>query len=340
MAKNIDWKSLGFSYLETNAYVKTEYKDGRWGSLTTHADPHINLHIAATCMHYGQACFEGLKAFTGKNGRVALFRPFDNAQRMTDTAQRLIMTPPPNELFVEACRRAIFANREFVPPYGTGASLYVRPLLIGTSPHIGVHESEEYTLLVLVTPVGPYYKNGFVPVKALIQDRYDRAAPRGVGNVKVAGNYAAGMAGDKQTQSKGYTIPLYLDAGTHQYIDEFGTSNFLAITRQGAYVTPDSQSVLPSITNRSLQTIATDFGIKVERRPIKVNELDTLAEVGACGTAAVITPIYSITYGDRVITFGKENEAGKTLLKLYTHLQAIQYGEVEDKHGWLVEVEG
>jgi branched-chain amino acid aminotransferase len=338
MARTIDWKSLGFAYLETNAYVKAEFKDGRWGALTTHADPYINLHIAATCVHYGQACFEGLKAFTAKDGRVALFRPEGNAQRMIDTAQRLIMIAPPIELFVEACKKAVLANREFVPPYGTGASLYVRPLLIGTSPHIGIHESEEYTFLVLVTPVGPYYKQGFVPVRALIQDRFDRAAPRGVGNVKVAGNYAAGMAGDKQTKKEGYTIPLYLDSATHQFIDEFGTSNFLAISRNGAYVTPDSQSVLPSITNKSLQTIASDFGMRVERRPVSVSELDQLAEVGACGTAAVITPIYSITHGEKVITFGKEGVAGPTLLKLYTHIQAIQYGEVADKHGWLVEV--
>jgi branched-chain amino acid aminotransferase len=338
MSVSINWKELGFAYRETNAFVKVEYKDGRWQEMTVCKEPYFNLHIAATCVHYGQACFEGLKAFTQKDGRVVMFRPYENAQRMIDTAKRLIMIAPPKEVFVEACRKAVQVNAEYVPPYGSGASLYIRPLLIGTSPHIGIHESEEYALIVLVTPVGPYYKNGFVPVRALVQDRYDRAAPRGVGNVKVAGNYAAGMAGDKETHLKGFSIPLYLDSATHECVDEFGTSNFFAITRDNAYVTPDSQSVLPSITNKSLQEIAADFGMKVERRPIKVSELEKLSEVGACGTAAVITPVHSITYGEKVYSFGKENEAGQTLTRLFKRIQDIQYGDVQDTHGWLVEV--
>jgi branched-chain amino acid aminotransferase len=338
MTRDIDWKELGFAYRETNAYVKTEFRDGEWQPLTVCTEPYINLHVAATCVHYGQSCFEGLKAFTQKSGQVAMFRPTENAQRMVDTARRLIMVPPPVELFVEACTLAVQINRDFVPPFGTGASLYLRPLLIGTSPHIGIHESEEYTFLVLVTPVGPYYKDGFFPVRALVQERYDRAAPRGVGNVKVAGNYAAGLACDKDTKSRGYTIPLYLDSATRQYVDEFGTSNFFGITADGRYVTPDSASILPSITNKSLQVIVEDFGMKVERRAVKVAELDQFSEVGACGTAAVITPVASVTWLEKEFTFGDPREAGATLKRLYKQIQGIQYGEIEDTHGWMTTV--
>ncbi|MBD3344835.1 MAG: branched-chain amino acid aminotransferase [Chitinivibrionales bacterium] len=336
MAPSIDWQSLGFQYLPTNAHVKSEFKNGSWSDIEVCTGTSLQLHIGATCLHYGQACFEGLKAFRQKDGAIAMFRPDANAHRLASSAQRLVMAPPPVELFIEACKKAINQNIEFVPPYGTGASLYIRPLLIGTSPRVGLRPAEEYALIVLVTPVGPYYKNGFFPVKAYVQEEYDRAAPKGVGNVKAAGNYAAGLYSDLLTKKKGYPIALYSDSAQHRFIDEFGTSNFFGITADNKYVTPDSKSILPSITNDSLQQLSRDFGMAVERRKIPMEELSMFTEVGACGTAAVITPIHSVTYNETIYTYGKENEAGPTLTRLYKEIQGIQYGEKEDRHNWML----
>jgi branched-chain amino acid aminotransferase len=339
MARNIDWKNLGFRYMQTEHYVSCEYTNGRWGGVQIRTEPHITLHIAATCLHYGQAAFEGLKAFGRKDGSIGIFRPLDNARRLISSAQRLVMEPPPEELFLSMVKELVQLNRPYVPPYGTGASLYLRPFLIGSSPHIGVHPSEDYLLIMLASPMGPYYKDGFFPVKAYIQEEFDRAAPRGVGNIKAAGNYAAGMMGDLDGKRRGYPICLYLDAATHLYIDEFGTSNFFAITPDGKYVTPDSQSILASVTNKSLQVIAKDFGLRVEKRQIRVSELSDFVEVGACGTAVVITPVSSILHGTRLYSFGKEDEAGKILTELYNEIKGIQYGEIPDRHGWMVPVE-
>jgi len=338
MAENIDWQNLGFKYMQTDCFVRADFKNGQWSGLQVFDKPEMNIHIAATCLHYGQACFEGLKAFSQKDGTVSIFRPEQNARRLNKTAKRLLMQEVPEELFLEAVNKVIVINKNYIPPYGTGASLYIRPFLIGTSPYIGLHPSDDYSLLVLCIPAGPYYKNGFYPVKALVQEDYDRAAPRGVGHVKAAGNYAAGMIGDFEGKAKGYPISLYLDSATHSFVDEFGTSNFLAITKDNRYVTPDSTSILGSITNDSLQMIAKDFGMKVEKRHIPVKELPEFAEIGACGTAAVLTPVYSITHGEKVYTFGKENEAGATLSRLYKQMQGIQYGEIEDTHGWMRKV--
>jgi branched-chain amino acid aminotransferase len=338
MTKSIDWHNLGFSYMQTDCHVMSKYQNGKWSPLEVCKEPYIKMHIAATCFHYGQACFEGQKAFRRKDGTIGIFRPEENAQRMIDTAKRLVMVPPPLELFLEAVDLVINRNLDYMPPYGTGASLYIRPFLIGASPHIGVHPSEDYIFMMLVTPMGPYYKSGFFPVKAYIQERYDRAAPRGIGNVKAGGNYVAGLMGDMEGKSLGYPICLYLDSAEHRYIDEFGTSNFIAITRDGGYVTPYSMSILPSITNKSLQVIAADFGMSVEKRRIPVTELSEFKEVGACGTAVVITPIHSVQHGSRLYTFGKEDESGPTLTRLYTEIQKIQYGEIPDKHGWMHEV--
>jgi branched-chain amino acid aminotransferase len=338
MAKAIDWKKLGFSYFETPYFVKTVFSNGRWGEIEACTDRHVSIHIAATCLHYGQTCFEGLKAFGRADGSTGMFRPDENGLRMADTARRLVMEPPPVELFVDACRKAVQLNIDYVPPYGTGASLYIRPFLIGISPHIGVHASEEYALMVMVSPMGAYYKNGFVPVRAFIQEQYDRAAPRGVGNVKAGGNYAAGMMGDLEGKAKGFPVCLYLDSTERKYIDEFGTSNFIAITGDGKYVTPESMSILPSIPNKSLQVLAADFGMKIERRRVPVTELSSFAEVGACGTAVVITPVSSILYGETEFAFGSPDKAGETLLRLYTELQGIQYGDIPDRHNWVVKV--
>ncbi|MBD3240683.1 MAG: branched-chain amino acid aminotransferase [Chitinivibrionales bacterium] len=339
MAKDIDWANLGFSYMRTDCHVQAEFRDGAWGDLEVCREPVMQLHIAATCMHYGQACFEGLKAFGRKDGSVALFRPLENARRLANSAKRLVMQPVPEELVVEACRQVVRLNRDYVPPYGTGASLYIRPFLVGTTPRIGLKAAEEYTFVVLCTPMGPYYKEGFSPVKAYVQERYDRAAPRGVGHVKAAGNYAAGMMGDMEAKEKGYPICLYLDPEQHRYIDEFGTSNFIGITADGRYVTPDSASVLPSITNKSLQTIAEEFGMAVERRRVQVTELKSFAEVGACGTAVVITPVHSILHGETLYSFGAEDRAGETLTRLYRQITGIQYGEIEDRYGWMVGID-
>ena len=339
MLPKIEWQNLGFKYMKTDNYVRADYHDGKWGSLQICQDTTLHMHIAATCFHYGQACFEGMKAFRQADGSISVFRPQENARRMADTANRLMMQSVPEELFLDAVTTVIKNNTDWVPPYGTGASLYLRPLLIGSSAHIGVYPSEDYIFLVLCMPVGPYYKNGFFPVKAYIQEKYDRAAPRGVGNVKAAGNYAAGMLGDYDGKDKGYPVCLYLDSASHTYIDEFGTSNFFGITKDNKYITPDSDTVLPSITNKSLQVIAEDFGMPVERRPVPLSELHELAEVGACGTAAVITPVYSITHGEQVYTFGEEHKAGETLTRLFRQIQGIQYGELEDKHEWMVKVE-
>jgi branched-chain amino acid aminotransferase len=338
MAKKIDWKNLGFSYMKTKGYLKCEYHKGKWGRIQMCTDPMVNLHIAATCLHYGQACFEGLKAFNHADGVTALFRPADNAKRMIASAERLIMVAPPEELFIKMCKRVVDLNSDYIPPYGTGASVYVRPVLVGSTPRIGVNPADDYVFIVLAIPVGPYYKNGFYPVNAFVQEGYDRAAPKGVGCIKAAGNYAAGLKGDLDGKHKGYPISLYLDSASHTFVDEFGTSNFFAITKDKRYVTPASSSILPSITNASLQQIAADFGMQVEKRPIPMSELADFSEVGACGTAAVITPVYSITFGDRVYTYGDEHKAGMILTKLFRQLQGIQYGEVPDTHRWMAPI--
>lgn len=336
--KKIDWENLSFSYYQTECFVKIQYRNGAWGDIEFHTEPTINLHVAASSLHYGQACFEGMKAFKQKDGTVALFRPDENAKRMDLTAQRLVMEAPPLELFLEASKVLVEKNIDYVPPYGTGASMYIRPLLIGATPRIGVQPSEDFDFYILAMPVGPYYKHGFLPINAYVHEEYDRAAPRGVGNVKFSGNYAAGMKADQVSRAKGYPISLFLDSSTHSYIDEFGTSNFIGITPDKKYVTPDSVSILRSITNMSLQVLAKDLGFAVEKRPILFSEIENFTEIGACGTAAIITPIYSITRGEKTYTFGSENKAGETLTKLVKELQAIQYGEIEDRHEWMVEV--
>lgn len=336
--ETLDWKNLGFKYLPTNGQIQVDFAEGKWGPLKEVREAFVSMHVAANCLHYGQACFEGLKAFNTKAGKIVLFRPDRNAERMQQSADRLLMEAPSKALFIEACRKAVELNREFVPPYGTGASLYLRPLLIGTEPTVGIKASETYSFIVLVTPVGPYYKDGFFPVEALVMDEYDRAAPKGTGRAKMAGNYAASLKPGYEAKKKGFPIVLYSDPKENKYVDEFGTSNFIGITHQGEFKTPDSESILQSITNESLQTLAMDMGLKVKKVPILISSLDQFKEVGACGTAAVITPIYAVQSGDHKFTFGNPNQAGETLKRLFEALQAIQYGDAEDTHGWLLTV--
>jgi len=337
---NIDWKNLGFRYLQTNSHVKYIWRDGEWDSGELVTEPYLNLHIAATALHYGQTAFEGLKAFKCKDGKIRIFRPNMNAARMQQTARRVCMPEVPQEMFIDAIRRIIHDNIAYVPPYGSGGSLYIRPLLFGSGPQIGIHPADEYVFLILVLPVGPYYKGGLKPVRAVVLDEYDRAAPHGIGNVKVGGNYAASLEPHHLAQEKGFQVELYLDAAEHKYIEEFGTSNFVAISKdQTEFITPDSPSILPSVTNNSLQVIAQDAGLDVVKRPVAFDELENFSEVGACGTAVVLTPVNEIVRGDHVISVdGTQDGCGPVLQTLYNRVTAIQYGEEEDKFGWTYEI--
>ncbi len=332
--QNIDWDKLGFSYRETRCHVRYTWRNGAWDEGGVHDSPTMSMHIAAGCLHYGQAAFEGLKAFRCRDGAVRVFRPFDNCRRMAMTARRVCMPAVPEDIFVGAIERVIRANADYIPPYGTGGSLYIRPLLIGSGVQIGVAPAPEYTFLVLVIPVGAYYRGGLQPVRAVIYDDYDRAAPLGVGGIKVAGNYAASLYAHEQAKRAGYAVELYLDAKEHRFVEEFATSNFVGITADGAYATPDSPSVLPSITNQTLIALARDMGLDVQVRPIAFDELERFSEIGACGTAVVLTPVCSITRGERVIDVGSSENCGPVLQKLYEAVQAIQYGEAPDRYGW------
>lgn len=330
----LDWENLGFQYIQTKSHVRSVYKDGRWSELESVSEPYIRLHIAATSMHYGQACFEGLKAFRGKDGRVRLFRPDENAKRMASSADRLVIPQVPSELFLDAVHKAVRENEEFVPPYGTGGSLYIRPLLIGSGAKIGLQTSDEFTFIVLVVPVGDYYKGGLSPVTAIVMNDFDRAAPNGVGHVKVAGNYAADLMPNLMGKKAGYPINLYLDAENRRTVEEFGTSNFIGL-RGNKYVTPDSKSVLPSITNKTLMQLAADEGMEVERRPVDIDEVSQFEEVGACGTAVVLTAVTRVLHGSKLVEIGSEPDiVGPRLMRLYNKVRAIQYGETEDPYGW------
>lgn len=335
---DIDWKNLGFKYMDTNCHIEYVWRDGKWSAGELVKEPFLKMHIAATCLHYGQEAFEGMKAFRCKDGVIRIFRPHENAGRMHRTALRTCMAPVPEDMFVDAVKRVVKANEEFVPPYGTGGSLYVRPLLIGTGPQIGVAPASEYTFLVLVMPAGEYYKGGLKPVRSIIIDEFDRAAPNGMGDVKVGGNYAASIFAHEKAKAAGYPVELYLDAKTHTLVEEFATSNFLGIKPDGTYVTPNSHSVLPSVTNNTLMQLAKDHGHKVEVRPVRFEELETFSEVAACGTAVVVTPVYEITRGDRVIKISDPGKCGPITQKLFDGVQDIQYGRVPDTHGWCVAI--
>jgi branched-chain amino acid aminotransferase len=338
--ENIDWKNLPFAYQKTDYNVRCYWRDGKWNDLEISSSEYIIMHMAATCLHYGQEAFEGLKAYMGKDGRIRLFRIEENAKRMINTARYISMAEIPVELFKQAVIKAVQLNTRFVPPYGTGATLYVRPLLIGTGAQVGVKAANEYLLMVFVTPVGTYFKEGFKPVDMMICRDYDRAAPLGTGHVKVGGNYAASLISIKQAQDRGFSTAIYLDAKEKKYIDESGPANFFGI-KNNTYITPDSKSILPSITNNSLMTLAQDMGMKVERRQIPIEELDTFDEVGACGTAAVITPIKKIIDPEKnkIYEYCKNNDTGPISTKLYNRLTAIQFGDEPDKFKWLTYVE-
>jgi len=336
---NIDWGNLPFGYFKTDYNVRCYYRDGAWGELEISSSEEINIHMAATALHYGQEAFEGLKAYRGKDGKVRLFRWEENAKRMARSAEGIMMAKVPEKIFKDAIIKAVELNTKYIPPYGTGATLYLRPLLFGSGPQVGVKPADEYMFMVFVTPVGPYFKEGFKPVPIEVVRDYDRAAPLGTGSIKVGGNYAASMRPAHRAHLDGFASVLFLDALEKKYIDEAGPANFFGI-KDGKYITPQSDSILPSITNMSLEQIAEDIGLKVERRSVPLEELGTFEEAGACGTAAIISPISKVFDRIENKTYSYGDIAGPYSTKLYITLRAIQEGEIEDKHGWTTVLEG
>lgn len=332
---NIDWSNLGFAYIPADYNVRCTYKDGKWGEIMVSDSEYVPLHIAASCLHYGQESFEGLKAFRGKDGKVRIFRMNENAKRFIRSADGIKMQPMPVELFEEMVRTVVKLNARLIPPYGTGASLYIRPLEIGISPRVGVKPADEYMVIMLVTPVGPYFKSGFKPTKICMSREYDRVAPKGTGSIKVGGNYAASLVAGEKAHELGYSVMLYVDPKEKKYLDECGAANFFAI-KGNSYITPASESILPSITNMSLTQLAEDMGLQVERRHIPVEELEEFEEAAACGTAAVCSPIGQIDDIDtgKKYVFSKDGEPGPITTKLYNTLRAIQNGESKDSHNW------
>lgn len=338
--QNIDWANLKFGYMPTDYNVRCYYRNGKWGEIEVSSSEIINIHMAATALHYGQEAFEGMKAFRCPDGKIRAFRFKDNAERLQSTCRGILMPELPTELFEAMVKKVVKLNERFVPPYESGASLYIRPLLIGTGAQVGVHPANEYLFVIFVSPVGPYFKGGFATNDYVIIREYDRAAPLGTGRYKVGGNYAASLAANKMAHDAGYASEFYLDAKEKKYIDECGAANFFGI-KDGKYITPKSSSILPSITNRSLQQLAKDLGMEVEVRPIPEEELSTFEEAGACGTAAVISPIRKIDdlENHKSYVISKDGKPGPWSEKLYTHLRAIQYGTEPDVHGWTTVIE-
>jgi branched-chain amino acid aminotransferase len=335
-AEKLDWKNLPFGYLKTDYNIRTYYKNGAWGNIEASSSEFIEIHMAATALHYGQQAFEGMKAYRGKDNKTRLFRWEENAKRLNRSAQVLLMPEVPAGHFKEAINLAIKKNARFLPPYESGAALYIRPLLVGTGPEVGVKPAAEYLFIVFVTPVGPLLSAGFIPVDFSITHEFDRAAPLGTGHVKAGGNYAAGLRAMKKAQKEGYASVIFLDAKEKIYIDECGPANFFAI-KNNTYITPQSSSILASITNLSLMDLARDFGMKVEQRPIKAEELATFDEVGACGTGAIITPIKKIVdkKADKVYEYCQDAKPGPITQRLYDTLLGIQYGDLPDTFGWV-----
>lgn len=331
----IDWAKLPFSYIKTDYNVRCEFKNGKWGDIEVSDSEYIPIHIAASTLHYGQEVFEGLKAFRGVDGKVRVFRMDENAKRFVKSAEGLKMEPLPEEIFCKMVRTVVKLNERFVPPYGSGASLYIRPLEIGISPRIGVSPASEYLVVMLVTPVGPYFKEGFKPTKVCLSREYDRVAPKGTGAFKVGGNYAASLVAGEKAHELGYSVMMYLDPKEKKYIDECGAANFFAI-RGNSYITPKSESILPSITNKTLRQLASDMGMTVEERHVPFEEVETFDEIAACGTAAVCSPVSQIDDLDtgKKYMLPTGNEPGPVTTKLYKKILAIQNGEEPDVHGW------
>ena len=338
--KNIDWSNIGFGYQVTDKRYVSNYKDGAWddGVLTDEAT--ITLSECAGVLQYAQTCFEGLKAYTTEDGRTVCFRPDLNASRMKDSCERLEMPVFPEDRFVEAVKAVVHANEAYVPPYGSGATLYIRPYMFGSSPVIGVKPADEYQFRMFCTPVGPYFKGGAKPITIRVSD-FDRAAPHGTGHIKAGLNYAMSLYPIVDAHQKGFDENMYLDAGTRTYVEETGGANFIFITRDGKMVTPKSDSILPSITRRSLMVVAEKYlGMTVEHRQVRFDELGDFAECGLCGTAAVISPVGKINDHGKEICFPSGmDEMGPVTKKLYDTLTGIQMGRIEAPEGWIVEID-
>lgn len=338
--KNIDWSNLGFTYIETDQRYVSHYKDGAWdeGGLT--ADANVVINESACVLQYAQTCFEGLKAYTTADGHIVMFRPDLNAKRMADTAKRLEMAVFPEERFVDAVHKTVEANVSYVPPYGSGAALYVRPYLFGSSAVIGVKPAEEYQFRVFTTPVGPYFKGGAKPITIRVCD-FDRAAPHGTGHVKAGLNYAMSLHAIVDAHNQGYDENMYLDAATRTKVEETGGANFLFVTKDGKVVTPKSDTILPSITRRSLMYVAKEYlGLEVEEREVLLSEVSEFTECGLCGTAAVISPVGKIVDHGKEICFPSGmDEMGPVTKKLYDTLTGIQMGRIEAPKGWIHVIE-
>ena len=339
MSKNIDWDNLGFGYVETDYRYLTTYKDGKWdeGGLIT--DANVVLNECAGVFQYAQTVFEGLKAYYTKDGHIVCFRPDLNAERLNQSCERLVMPTLPEGRFLEAVKEVVKANKDFVPPYGHGASLYIRPYMMGTNSVIGVKPADEYQFRVFTTPVGPYFKGGAKPIKIRITD-FDRAAPHGTGHIKAGLNYAMSLYAITDAHEKGYAENMYLDAATRTHVEETGGANFIFITKDGKLVTPKSDSILPSITRRSLMYVAEHYlGMKVEHRTVYKDELKDFAEMGLCGTAAVISPVGQIDTSEGTINVpAGMDDMGPVTKKLYDTLLGIQHGEIEAPEGWVVKI--
>ena len=338
--KNIDWKNLGFGYIQTDYRYVSNFKEGKWdeGALTT--DANVVINECAGVLQYAQTVFEGLKAYTTKDGNIVTFRPDLNAQRMVDSATRLEMPPFPAERFLDAVAQTVKANAAFVPPYGSGASLYIRPYMFGTNPVIGVKPADEYQFRVFTTPVGPYFKGGVKPLTLRVSD-FDRAAPCGTGHIKAGLNYAMSMHAIVDAHKEGYDENLYLDAATRTKIEETGGANFIFITKDKKVVTPKSNSILPSITRRSLLQVAKDYlGLEAEEREVYLDELQDFAECGLCGTAAVISPVGKIVDHGKEICFPSGMDSmGEVTKQLYDTLTGIQMGTIEAPKNWIYVIE-
>ena len=337
--KNIDWSSIGFGYIKTDKRYVSNYKNGAWDEGTLTDDANIVLSECAGVLQYAQTVFEGLKAYTTEDGRIVCFRPDLNASRMADSAKRLEMPAFPEDRFVKAVEETVRANAGFVPPYGSGATLYIRPYMFGSNPVIGVKPADEYQFRMFCTPVGPYFKGGAKPITIKVSD-FDRAAPHGTGHIKAGLNYAMSLHAIVTAHQEGYDENMYLDAATRTKVEETGGANFIFVTKDGTVVTPKSNSILPSITRRSLMVVAEKYlGLKVEHREVYFDEVKDFAECGLCGTAAVISPVGKIVDHGKEICFPSGMEKmGPVIQKLYDTLTGIQMGRIEAPEGWIKEI--
>ena len=334
--KNIDWSNLGFTYQETAARFITNYKDGAWDEGVLSDNPTVTINECAGVLQYAQTCFEGLKAYTTEDGKVVCFRPDLTASRMVDSCRRLEMPVYPEDKFVEAVVKTVEANLAYVPPFGSGATLYIRPYMFGSNPVIGVKPADEYQFRIFVTPVGPYFKGGVKPIVIRVSD-FDRAAPHGTGDIKAGLNYAMSLHNIVDAHQKGFDENMYLDPGTRTKFEETGGANFIFITKDGKLVTPKSGSILPSITRRSLMYVAEHYlGMEVEHREVLFDEIKDFAECGLCGTAAVISPVGKIVdHGEEICFPSGMDEMGPVTKKLYDTLTGIQMGHIEAPEGWI-----